>query len=224
MTRPRICVAIPAYTLSQTLRAVKGAGSPDLMEIRFDYRRETIPPEALRSQTSTPLIATNRCRAQGGHASEDEVKRVRLVAEACEAGFEYGDVELVSGMLGKALRRIREAGSTSIVSCHDHERTPSTGELAAMHARAVGAGADMVKLVGTAADPLDNLPYLEYLSRHPGNVSFGMGPLGSLSRVMSPLVGGAFTYASSVRGGESAPGQLTLGEMLRLYRAMGVEV
>lgn len=223
MMKPRICVAIPAYTLSQTLRAVKRVGSPDLIEIRFDYRKETIPPRAVRNHTSTPLIATNRCRSQGGYAVEDEVSRVRLVAEACEAGFEYGDVELSSGILGKALLRIRDAGSMSIVSCHDHTRTPNISELIATHVKAETAGADMVKLVGTAEDPRDNLPYLEYLSRHPGNVSFGMGPHGALSRVMSPLVGGAFTYASAESGEETASGQFTLGEMLCLYRAMEVE-
>jgi 3-dehydroquinate dehydratase type I len=223
LMRPRICVAIPAYTLDQTLRAVKSVGSPDLIEIRLDYRRETIPPKAVRDQTSTPLIATNRCKSQGGYAAEDEVSRVRLVTEACEAGFEYGDVELSSGMLGKALQRIREAGSKSIVSCHDHRRTPGVSELIAMHVEAERAGADIVKLVGTVVGPLDNLCYLEYLSRHPGNVSFGMGVHGTLSRVMSPLVGGAFTYASAEHGEESASGQLTFGEMLCLYRAMGVE-
>jgi len=223
MMRPKICVAIPAYTLNQTLKAVKRVGSPDLIEIRFDYRKETIPLRGVRAQTSTPLIATNRCRSQGGYAVEDEVSRVRLVAEACEAGFEYGDVELSSGILGKALQRIRDAGSTSIVSSHDHTRTPRTDELATKHADAKKAGADIVKLVGTAEGPRDNLFYLEYLSRHPGNVSFGMGAHGTLSRVMSPLVGGAFTYASAESGEETASGQLTLGEMLCLYRAMGVE-
>jgi len=220
--RPKICVAIPAYTLSQTLRAVKRAGSADLIEIRFDYREEAIPPQAMRDQTSTPLIATNRSRSQGGYAVEDEVSRVRFVAEACEAGFEYGDVELSSGVLCKALQRIRDAGSTSIVSYHDYTRTLITSELAARHVEAKKAGGDIVKLVGTAKGHQDNLPYLEYLSRYPGNVSFGMGAHGTLSRVMSPLLGGAFTYASAESGDETASGQLTLGEMLCLYRAMGV--
>jgi len=158
-----------------------------------------------------------------GQVIPSTLAKVRLVAEACEAGFEYGDVELSSGLLGKALQRIRDAGSTSIASSHDHTRTPRTDELATKHADAKKAGADIVKLVGTAEGPRDNLFYLEYLSRHPGNVSFGMGAHGTLSRVMSPLVGGAFTYASAESGEETASGQLTLGQMLCLYRAMGVE-
>jgi len=222
--RPRICVAIPAYTINQTLKTLKRIGSPDLVEIRFDYRKEEIPPQTVRHETETPLIATNRARGQGGYAVEDEVSRVRLVAEACDAGFEYGDVELSSGILGKALQRIREAGSTSIVSHHDHTRTLLASELASKHVVAKKAGADIVKLVGAVQGYQDNLQYLEYLSRHPGNVSFGMGANGTLSRIMSPLVGGAFTYASAEHGMESASGQLTLVEMLCLYKAMGVRI
>jgi 3-dehydroquinate dehydratase len=40
---------------------------------------------------------------------------------------------------------------------------------------------------------------------------------------VSPLVGGAFTYASTGEGEESAPGQLTLPRMREIYTAMGVE-
>lgn len=217
-------MAIPAYTLNQTLKIMRRVGSPDLIEIRFDYRKEDIPPQTVRNETETPLIATNRAREEGGYATEDEVSRVRLVAEACDAGFEYGDVEMSSSVLGKALHRIREAGSTNIVSHHDNVRTLSAGELGCKHVLAKKAGADIVKLVGTVQGYQDNLHYLEYLSRHPGNVSFGMGANGTLSRVMSPLVGGAFTYASVEQGMESASGQLTLVDMLCLYKALGVRV
>ena len=64
--------------------------------------------------------------------------------------------------------------------------------------------------------------YLRYLESEPGNISFGMGRHGAPSRVMSPLLGGAYTYASASAGKESAPGQLTLWEMRLIYRAMGV--
>ncbi len=48
-----------------------------------------------------------------------------------------------------------------------------------------------------------------------------MGPLGFASRVLCPLVGGYFTYASIERGKESASGQITVRELKKLYEMVG---
>ena len=48
-------------------------------------------------------------------------------------------------------------------------------------------------------------------------ISFAMGDLGLVSRVFCPLVGGDFIYASIERGKESAPGQITVAELRRIY-------
>jgi len=48
-------------------------------------------------------------------------------------------------------------------------------------------------------------------------VSFAMGHLGLVSRILCPLVGGYFTYASLGEGRESAPGQLTVGHLKKIY-------
>jgi 3-dehydroquinate dehydratase len=44
-----------------------------------------------------------------------------------------------------------------------------------------------------------------------------MGPLGLASRLLSPLAGGDFTFASLSEGAESAPGQVTAEELRKLY-------
>jgi 3-dehydroquinate dehydratase len=54
-------------------------------------------------------------------------------------------------------------------------------------------------------------------------ICFCMGPVGRVSRVLSPLFGGAFTYAAVARGKEAASGQLTAPEMRQLYRLLGVD-
>ena len=47
--------------------------------------------------------------------------------------------------------------------------------------------------------------------------------LGVISRVLSPVYGAAFTFASVERGAESAAGQLTLDEIRGIYRSMRLE-
>ena len=41
------------------------------------------------------------------------------------------------------------------------------------------------------------------------------------SRVLSPLLKGGIAYAAIKEGGESAPGQVTVAELDRLYRVVG---
>jgi 3-dehydroquinate dehydratase len=49
-----------------------------------------------------------------------------------------------------------------------------------------------------------------------------MGPLGVPSRVLSPMMGGCWTYASASVVGRVAPGQLTINQLREAYRLMGV--
>ncbi len=220
--KPLICVAVTGRDTEQTITRIQGLSSPDLIEIRFDYSLELIDPSQIRDATETPLIATNRPAYQGGLSKEAKEGRHRTLYEACEAGFEYADVELAAPGSGDAVKRVHDAGSRCILSHHDFEATPTLEELNRLHARAKSMGADVVKLVGTATCYDDNIIYLAYLSAKPGNVSFGMGLHGVPSRVLSPIMGGAFTYASTGEGEESAAGQLTLSKMRELYEDMGV--
>ena len=219
--KPRICVAVPAYTEMVTLNQVRSLRDVDLIEIRFDYRTEKISPEKVRAATDKPLIATNRVAHQGGRGDVTEETRIKLLLDACRAGFEYVDVELEAPSVKEAIRDAHAHGAKCIVSHHDFYATPTLEELHGFHARAVSVGADLVKLIGTANGYGDNLVYLKYLESEPGNVSFGMGRHGTPSRVMSALLGGAYTYSSASAGKESAPGQLTLQEVRCIFRAMG---
>ena len=81
------------------------------------------------------------------------------------------------------------------------------------------AGADICKLITTALQIEDNWRTLQLIREFPDIrvVSFAMGPLGTLSRVLCPLVGGDFTYASMMKGRESAEGQVAVSDMIRIY-------
>ena len=226
MASPKICVSVTAGDTEQaigTIRELK-AHRPDLIEIRLDYMSKPGNLLALREATEAPLIATNRRRDQGGLCRSPEQKRVGVLLEACEAGFDYIDLALTTPSITQLSDEIKSRGSRLIVSHHDFQRTPPLEELEEVLEKEASLGADVCKIVGTAQAYSDNLTYLSLLDRRNGVdlVCFAMGQAGVLSRVASPLLGGAFTYASSARGGEAAPGQLTLAEMRELYRLLGV--
>jgi 3-dehydroquinate dehydratase type I len=74
-------------------------------------------------------------------------------------------------------------------------------------------------VITTAQSFEDNLTTLKLITEFPKTrmVSFAMGPLGLVSRVLCPLVGGDFIYASIEEGRESAPGQITVRQLSKLY-------
>jgi len=226
LASPRICVVITARDTEEALERISELApqGPDLIEVRFDYMEAPGDARALRDSTKIPLIATNRRADQGGFAKMSEPDRVAVILAAVEAGFEYADLELNTPGLGELGLKLKGFGGKLIVSHHDFQKTPPIDELRETMRLMEEYGADVCKIVGTAQSPGDNLVYLSLHGTRGDDslVSFGMGRDGILSRVLSPLVGGEFTYASSHAGGESAPGQLTLTEMREIYGLMGV--
>ena len=48
-------------------------------------------------------------------------------------------------------------------------------------------------------------------------IGLAMGPIGTISRILSPKFGGFLTFGSISAGKESAPGQTTLSELRNVY-------
>lgn len=224
MIKPRICVSI---TESDPIRAVKAIEKieqhrPDLIEIRLDYMVETEQLKKIREATKIPLIAT--CRPKDNRFILEEEGRLSLLLEACEAGFNYIDLDIRNDELEKAIDSIRTFGAKLILSYHNYNRTPTRDELQQLLIKESNLGADICKIIGTAESYSDNLTYLEFLSENSEKqiISFGMGKVGKISRVLSPVLGGFFTYSSAETGKEAAPGQLTISELREIYKLMGI--
>lgn len=213
MKRPRICAVI----VDNDVRAVKRVESQvDLFEARLDLIgagwRDMV------RQLNKPWLACNRSVGEGGKAGE---RRMEELLEAAELGADIVDLEFSSENLTQIVSQVKKRAEC-LLSSHDLNGTPSLDELKEIVKGQLEAGADICKVVTTARSFEDNLTVLELVSQFPKAkvISFAMGEPGLLSRVLCPLVGGYFTYASIDRGRESAPGQMTVAELLKLYRMM----
>ncbi|TFH15557.1 type I 3-dehydroquinate dehydratase, partial [Candidatus Bathyarchaeota archaeon] len=118
---PRICVAIQAETNTQIIKSVLKADKADLIEIRLDYRKETLNLPAIRKSTDKLLIATNRRKDQGGNAVEPEQERLGLLMDAVDAGFDYVDIASTTESLAETVQALKAKGAKVIVSYHDFE-------------------------------------------------------------------------------------------------------
>lgn len=221
--RPRICASVPVHNTESALDLIGQLdGDVDLVELRLDYSGGNVDVRRLRDATDLPIIATNRLASEGGLWRGAERERIGLLSSALDVGVDYVDVEL-SADVAWLVRKAADGGAKVIASRHYSACVPGVGEMESLLRDASVLGASLLKVVGTAGCYAESLVCLDFLRAHPGNVCFAMGTHGVPSRVLSPLVGGAFTYASAHEGEEVAQGQLTVTRMRKIYSLMGVE-
>lgn len=211
--KPRICAAIA----SDDLEAVKGAEPlADLLEVRLDLVGSGWP-ELVR-HLEKPWIACNRCAREGGNWQGSEAKRIEELLSAVKLGAAIVDIELSTPDIYNVVREIK-GGAVCLLSYHDLKETPPGEKMREIVREQLAAGADICKVVTTARRLEDNITTLQLINDFPGSriVAFAMGDLGYLSRVLCALVGGDFTYASIAEGRESAPGQITVRDLRKIY-------
>ncbi len=217
--KPLICVSIQSRTTQQTVEDVKRVGTEaDLIEIRMDYRDEALDFAEIAEVSRVPLIGTNRRADQGGKAKEPEQERVLLLREAVKAGFTYVDLESTTENLEKVVADLKKDSATVIASYHDFKTPMDTVRLEDKYTELKTTGCDVVKIIGWTDSVLDNLPYIKFNNEHPGNVSFGMGEKGLTSRILAPLSGALYTYASLDEGKELGLGQVPFSHLREIYR------
>ena len=208
-----ICVPLTGKTVEEMLRDAHRAAKAgaDLVEFRVDCM-EKPDVEALVAKAPVPEIITCRPKRAGGNFAGEESERLAILQKAIDLGADYIDVELDS-----VAHVHPEWPGKLIVSVHDFERTPD--DLLALHKRIADTGADVVKIATTARDISDNLRLFDLLaSVAEPTVALAMGERGVISRILSRKFGGWLTFASLERGKESAEGQLTIDDLLKLYR------
>ncbi|MFC1865071.1 type I 3-dehydroquinate dehydratase, partial [Chloroflexota bacterium] len=126
-----------------------------------------------------------------------EARRIESLLQAVELGADIVDVELSTRNLDKIVQVVKKR-TKCLLSFHELEKTPPLDQMKEIVRRQLKAGADICKIITTAQELEDNLTVLQLISEFPEVklISFAMGPLGFMSRVLCPLVGGEFTYAS----------------------------
>ena len=217
----KVCIPIVETTVEKALIAIKKVNRwADLIELRADYLKR-VKLALLLENRRKPFIVTNRRKEEGGKYKGEERKRVSVLQEAIDLGADYIDVELATerSFLQGLIRN--KKGTQVILSFHDFRRTPSPKELQRLFDQMVRLGADVIKIVSFARSWEDNLSILSLIpfakARKQKIVAFCMGEKGKISRLFSPFLGAAWTYASLNKSRASAPGQLTVRELKGIW-------
>ncbi len=219
----RICVSILPKTVPAALRLIEKAegAHADFIEVRLDCLKDCLENQRaladLAAHGKTPKIATDM-------ASRTETEQRQMLLSAAKSGFEYVDVELSTPQLKALVKELKAIGAKPIVSFHKFNGSLGISELNSVLEREIASDSEVCKIVTTAKRLEDNLTTLNFTSTASSKaklVCFCMGDLGKVSRLLSPLFGGFFTFASLERGNETASGQMTIQEMKASYELLG---
>ena len=226
-----ICIPIIARTQNAALMQMEMSFPlADILELRID-QIGTLNLEELMSAKRGKILVTNRRRDEGGGFSGTERERVKLLKEAVALGADYVDIEVRTeeALIKELSARIgnHHARTKWILSHHDFSGTPSARALKRRLDQCTSTGADIIKIVTYADTMEDNLRVLGLIpyARAKGLeiIAFCMGEMGRISRIMAPLLGSYFSYASLEKGVESAPGQLTIEETKQILKVLNVD-
>ena len=227
---PSICAAVIAPTIDEFLEALSNVGCADLVEIRADglkdKRELTKLIKQAKSKTNLPIILTIRMKNEGGAFEGTEEERVQCIKEGLEL-VDFVDIELRMDKekRDEIIAIAKSNGVKVILSYHDFEKTPEEDEMKSVLAEEEAAGADIAKLALTANFSSDVIRLLNVTQQMREKLkiplcTISMGKAGTIARIASPIFGSALTYGYITK--ETAPGQLSVGELDSMLRAVGV--
>jgi 3-dehydroquinate dehydratase/shikimate dehydrogenase len=222
---PRVCVAVVGEDAGNIIeRAESLVRDNPFMEFRLDYLSNPaagLPKikHFLDMHPEATVIATCRRAVNGGKFKGSAATQLELLTKAASVGFQLVDIELQSAETLKQadLAALKDKVGV-ILSFHDFKATKKLEDSFAEMKR---YPADFYKVVSTATTLHDNVNMMKFLQAHSAQyemVGLCMGEQGIISRVLGVRAGSIFTFGAATRGEETAPGQVTAGDLRDTYR------
>ena len=204
-----------------------------------EFRAESLAIEPLETgvkaarrllrESPLPAIFTVRDPGEGGLADATDDERAALlagvaaVAATGESVPRWVDIEYASWnrspQIQAAVRTLREAGVSIVMSMHDFDDRPKHlyRTLAAMQA---SGECDVVKVAFFARSLRDAAAVFELLrERTMPMIAIAMGPFGVTTRMLAGVFGSLWTYCTLEQQDAVAPGQTDLSTLRSRYRA-----
>jgi 3-dehydroquinate dehydratase type I len=225
---PRICVSVLPKNNLEALTLIERAekAKADLVEVRLDLFETSRSLSELVESTKLPLIATNKLLSEKGFFAGSETERQQTLLKAAKQGFAYVDVNLSSPKQQETIQKLERSGAQPIVSYHEYDSPLSYSEMEKVLEQEISSGASICKIITTARQIEDSIGALNFVSAMSAKarlVCFCMGQHGKVSRVLSPIFGAFFTFASLEREIETGIGQMTINEMKAAYDLLGAK-
>ena len=207
-----------------------------MIELRCDYLEnlsvsivEKLIAEVKKvGKQAVPVIVTCRDKRQGGAIDYPVRLRIDVLAGALQGGAEFVDFEYENFLVAENQEKIKRAVSQSltgrlIMSAHNFEGKFDNISKLYRHILTLYPAA-IPKLVYTADHINDCFEGFDLLHTTSGErIVLCMGQCGLISRIMAGKLGGFLSFASLDSESATAAGQLTIGQMKKLYRFENID-
>ncbi len=221
---PRICIALglpDIPTLLDHARREAEAGEV-FLEFRLDFLDQPCEGAAcirgfLEQFPDCIVLATCRRHQNHGKFNGSIEEQLAILDRAVDAGAHAVDIEIETAEVAQDRLHHLRSRAQVIVSYHNYEATPPMDTVIG---RVMKVQADAYKVVTTARKPSDNVRVLSAAKALPKHklIVLAMGELGFPTRVLSPVFGGLYTYATPMLAAGTAAGQVSARSLRHLYR------
>jgi 3-dehydroquinate dehydratase type I len=193
------------------------------LEFRLDYLSD---PERgiagmkrfLTRHPDCTILATCRRRQNQGKFTGSIEEQLQILDAAREAGAHAVDLEIESAENCEERLADLRASTYLLLSYHNYGGTPP--RLDNVLRRMTRIPAHGYKVVTTARKPSDTSRLLALAKTFPKvpTILLAMGETGFATRVLSPSLGGLYTYAAPNMAGGTASGQVSAKQLRALFR------
>jgi 3-dehydroquinate dehydratase-1 len=207
-----ICVSLAGLSYQECLKAIDRCEFAeiriDLLDIRTDQFKDIF-------SVNNSTIAT--CR--NSISNNKNNNRTGLLKMAILSGANYVDIEYEAeiDIREEVIEFAHKHNCLVILSYHNYENTPPQDQLELIIKQSKHWNADLVKIVTTALNEKDCSVVMSLYSMYDNIIAFCMGEYGRITRVAAPFLGAKFTYTAYNNNLSTAPGQLTVDEMEKIY-------
>lgn len=220
----KICAVIPGPSLHEAKQQIASAQTKaDLLELRLDLF-EPFDLKALvklRKLIQIPVLFTLRTVTQGGNYSGTDKERLVKLEELAAANPTYIDLEYDTPAIFFSHLKKDYPAIKLIASYHNFSNTPEN--LPRLIEAFKGLPVDLVKIACAATSSLDSMKLMVALLGKEHLIALCMGDKGQATRILSPCIGSAWTYASIDEAQVTAPGQLTIDTLKNIYHTPSLD-
>jgi 3-dehydroquinate dehydratase type I len=214
--RDRICLSLGNCSFGDCLSWMDKVS---LVELRFDLLDFPVA-DKVRLLTH-PVRKVVTCRKAGMNPGD----RLLLYEKAISNNACFIDLDFLTDReLAELLAPALLIGQTEIIaSLHDFKGIPSPDKVDDMLEWAEEIGAGMIKIaamISRSADLINLIHDIPVLNDK--LILTAMGEKGVISRLIGPLSGAPFTYASISNRDETAKGQLSWDELTAMFGFLGI--
>jgi 3-dehydroquinate dehydratase/shikimate dehydrogenase len=218
----KICAVVAAPDAKGMLMQLRKALRLTRMaELRLDWLADdsqirTFLRYLATSRPRATLIATCRRREAGGQYRGTITSQLAHLAEAIQAGCEWYDLEIET--VRKHPRELHERlldQGRQLTSAHFFLKPP--GDLKAVATEIASSPCDAIKIAVQCNSLSESRKLLRFAQRRRNIVAVPMGDVALPARFLALRGRNAFAYAPVENS--TAPGQISLDEMKRIYRA-----